>query len=123
MKVITEAGYKEHVEEAAEYAIISSDAVRDKKFQSLLIISEAAWPVEDGELVVLDGVSVEEIDVVKQIRILSCLAAILLPGILLLARSVRKFGSLQEGNVKDGIEGAVICKIRFRIFVKRRHRL
>lgn len=94
-----------------EYAIISSSAARDENNRPLRVICEAAWPVEDGEPVVLDGVSVKEVDVVRQIWILTCLAAILLPGVLLLARSVKKFGSLQEGNVKDGIEGAVIVLI------------
>ena len=48
---------------------------------------------------------------VRQIQILACLAAILLPGILLLIESVKKLGLIQEGNWKAGIEGMIFVVI------------
>lgn len=65
--------------------------------------------VEKGDVIVRR--KDEDTDVNKQIWILSCLLAMLLPGFLMLRRSVRKLGTLQEGNIKGGIEGILLIGI------------
>ena len=90
------------------YAVIPSSFATEESGR-LIIIQDATWSVEEGDVVVRRKET--EVDVNRQIWVLSCLAAMLLPGFLLLRRSVRKLGDLQEGNRKAGLEGIVLIAI------------
>lgn len=96
-------------EEGDDVVLPSSD-VESERGGTLDIISEATWPIKKGDVIVLRDEQ-NSINVVKQIRIFSCLVALLLPGIMLLRRSIRKLGCLQEGDVKAGIEGTVLIAL------------
>lgn len=95
-------------EEGGEVVLPSSD-VFGETGTPLQIISEATWPIQKGDVVVLK--EEQEFRVEREIWILTILFASLLPGILLLSRSVRKLGTLQEGDVKGGIEGILLIGI------------
>lgn len=95
--------------EEGDYVVIPSSYTTGESGGRLLIIQEATWPVEKGDVIVRR--KDEDTDVNKQIWILSCLLAMLLPGFLMLRRSVRKLGTLQEGNIKGGIEGILLIGI------------
>lgn len=65
--------------------------------------------IREGDLLIVGEEDV--VDPVGQIQFLACLAAIMLPGILLLIESVKKFGLLQKGNLRAGIEGVILILI------------
>ena len=95
-------------EEGEEVVLPSSD-VFSEAGNPLRIISEATWPIQKGDVVVLK--KDREFRVEREMWILTALFASLIPGILLLSRSVRKLGTLQEGNIKGGIEGILLIGI------------
>ena len=95
-------------EEGGEAVLPSSD-VFDDAGNPLEIIREATWPIQRGDVVVRK--EEREFLVEREMWILTALFASLLPGILLLSRSVRKLGTLQEGNIKGGIEGILLIGI------------
>lgn len=95
-------------EEGGEAVLPSSDVLGETG-TPLEIISEATWPIQKGDVVVLK--EEREFRVEREIWILTVLFASLLPGILLLSRSVRKLGTLQDGDIKGGIEGILLIGI------------
>ena len=94
--------------EEGEYAVIPSSFATGESGK-MIMIADATWPIEKGDIVVRR--KDEDIDVNRQIWVVLCILAMLLPGFLLLRRSVRKLGVLQEGNGKAGIEGVVLIAI------------
>lgn len=95
--------------EEGDMAIIPPDAGLDENMEPLQIISWASWPIEEKDVVVLREKG--ELNARKQIGILACLVALLLPTILILSRSVKKLGELWEGNKKSGIEAIVMISL------------
>ena len=77
----------------------------------LKIVSEVSCSreIREGDLLIVD--QEDMVDPIGQIWIMTCLAAIMIPGILLLIESVKKLGLLQEGNLKAGIEGMMLVLI------------
>lgn len=77
----------------------------------LKIVSEVSCSreIREGDLLIVD--QEDMVDPLGQIRNLSCLAAIMIPGIILLIESVKKFGLLKEGSIRAGIEGVIYVLI------------
>ena len=98
-------------EERDNKAVVRSEDALDEDGKSLKIISgvSCSRDICEGDLLIID--EEDMVNPVRQIQILACLAAILLPGILLLIESVKKLGLIQEGNWKAGIEGMIFVVI------------
>ena len=98
------------IDEEEEMAlIVYTEGFDSTGMKPLKIVSQSSWPLEEGDLLVLK--EDREVDVVKQIQILACFTAILLPGILLIVRCVKRFSDLRDGNWKAGIESFIIIGI------------
>ena len=98
-------------EERDNKAVVRAEDALDEDGKSLKIISDASCSrdIREGDLLIID--EEDMVNPVRQIQIIACIAAILLPGILLLTRSVKKLGLIQERNWKAGIEGMIIVVI------------
>ena len=98
-------------EERDNKAVVRAEDALDEDGKSLKIISDVSCSrdIREGDLLIID--EEDMVNPVRQIQIISCIAAILLPGILLLTRSVKKLGLIQERNWKAGIEGMIIVVI------------
>jgi len=98
-------------EERDNKAVVRAEDALDEDGKSLKIISgvSCSRDIREGDLLMID--EEDMVNPVRQIQIIACLAAILLPGILLLTRSVKKLGLIQEANWKAGIEGMIIVVI------------
>ena len=98
-------------EERDNKAVVRAEDALDEDGKSLKIISDVSCSrdIREGDLLIID--EKDMVNPVSQIRILACLAAILLPGILLLIESVKKLGLMQEGKWKAGIEGMIFVVI------------
>lgn len=98
-------------EERDNKAVVRAEDALDEDGKSLKIISDVSCSrdIREGDLLIID--EEDMVNPVRQIQILACIAAILLPGILLLTRSVKKLGLIQERNWKAGIEGMIIVVI------------
>ena len=98
-------------EERDNKAVVRAEDALDEDGKSLKIISDVSCSrdIREGDLLIID--EEDMVNPVSQIRILACLAAILLPGILLLIESVKKLGLMQEGKWKAGIEGMIFVVI------------
>lgn len=98
-------------EERDNKAVVRAEDALDEDGKSLKIISgvSCSRDIREGDLLIID--EKDMVNPVSQIRILACLAAILLPGILLLIESVKKLGLMQEGKWKAGIEGMIFVVI------------
>lgn len=98
-------------EERDNKAVVRAEDALDEDGKSLKIISGASCSrdIREGDLLIID--EEDMVNPVRQIQIIACLAAILLPGILLLIESVKKLGHIQEGNWKTGIEGMIFVVI------------
>ena len=98
-------------EERDNKAVVRAEDALDEDGKSLKIISDVSCSrdIREGDLLIID--EEDMVNPVRQIQIIVCIAAILLPGILLLTRSVKKLGLIQERNWKAGIEGMIIVVI------------
>ena len=98
-------------EERDNKAVVRAEDALDEDGKSLKIISDVSCSrdIREGDLLIID--EEDMVNPVRQIQIIACIAAILLPGILLLTRSVKKLGLIQERNWKAGIEGMIIVVI------------
>ena len=98
-------------EERDNKAVVRAEDALDEDGKSLKIISDVSCSrdIREGDLLMID--EEDMVNPVRQIQIMACIAAILLPGILLLTRSVKKLGLIQERNWKAGIEGMIIVVI------------
>lgn len=98
-------------EERDNKAVVRAEDALDEDGKYLKIISgvSCSRDIREGDLLMID--EEDMVNPVRQIQIIACLAAILLPGILLLTRSVKKLGLIQEGKWKAGIEGMIIVVI------------
>lgn len=98
-------------EERDNKAVVRAEDALDEDGKYLKIISgvSCSRDIREGDLLMID--EEDMVNPVRQIQIIACLAAILLPGILLLTRSVKKLGLIQEANWKAGIEGMIIVVI------------
>ena len=98
-------------EERDNKAVVRAEDALDEDGKSLKIISDVSCSrdIREGDLLIID--EEDMVNPVRQIQIMACIAAILLPGILLLTRSVKKLGLIQERNWKAGIEGMIIVVI------------
>lgn len=98
-------------EERDNKAVVRIKDALDEDGKSLKIISgvSCSRDIREGDLLIID--EKDMVNPVSQIRIIACLAAILLPGILLLTESVKKLGLMQEENWKVGIEGMIFVVI------------
>lgn len=108
-ELVVEKREKPPIYEEGKEAVLPYSDVFGETGTPLQIISEATWPIQKGDVVVLK--EEREFRVEREIWILTVLLASLLPGILLLNRSVRKLGTLQEGDIKGGIEGIFLIGI------------
>lgn len=98
-------------EERDNKAVVRAEDALDEDGKSLKIISDVSCSrdIREGDLLMID--EEDMVNPVRQIQIMACIAAILLPGILLLTRSVKKLGLIRERNWKAGIEGMIIVVI------------
>lgn len=98
-------------EERDNKAVVRAEDALDEDGKSLKIISDVSCSrdIREGDLLMID--EEDMVNPVRQIQIMVCIAAILLPGILLLTRSVKKLGLIRERNWKVGIEGMIIVVI------------
>lgn len=98
-------------EERDNKAVVRVEDALDEDGKSLKIISgvSCSRDIREGDLLIID--EEDMVNPVRQIQIIACIAAILLPGILLLTRSVKKLGLIRERNWKAGIEGMIIVVI------------
>lgn len=98
-------------EERDNKAVVRVEDALDEDGKSLKIISgvSCSRDIREGDLLIID--EEDMVNPVRQIQIIACIAAILLPGILLLIESVKKLGLIRERNWKAGIEGMIIVVI------------
>ena len=98
-------------EERDNKAVVRAEDALDEDGKSLKIISDVSCSrdIREGDLLIID--EEDMVNPVRQIQIIACIAAILLPGILLLIESVKKLGLMQEGKWKAGIEGMIFVVI------------
>ena len=98
-------------EERDNKAVVRAEDALDEDGKSLKIISDVSCSrdIREGDLLIID--EEDMVNPVRQIQLIACIAAILLPGILLLTRSVKKLGLIRERNWKAGIEGMIIVVI------------
>lgn len=99
------------IDEKDDKAIVIAKDTLDADGKPLKIIRDVSCSrnIREGDLLVVD--QKDTADPVGQIRVIACMAAITLPGILLLIRSVKKLGLVQEGNTKAGIKGIIFILI------------
>lgn len=93
-----------------EVVIFMNDGVgTDGKLLKIISEVSCSREIREGDLLIVD--QEDMVDPIGQIWIMTCLAAIMIPGILLLIESVKKLGLLQEGNLRAGIEGMILVLI------------
>lgn len=95
--------------EEDDMAVINSSQGKDSSGGWLQIVKKSTYPLKDGDVVKVGMTKNPKEKMKEQEKILFCLAALILVGIPLLAKSVRMIGALQDGEQQRGIKGVAIA--------------